>query len=723
MNNFQEPSNQEIDQLNEAFKSGNSKNLLFLCAKLEKKYKNSSYVNLFYGSYWYLKGDLIKSEKYLEKSLELNACNIGSLNLQGLVKANLDKDIEAIFCFNETLKINNKDINALNNLANLYRKRGKYNDSLLLIDKALEFDPKNINIKINKTSSLISLGMFQEAKELSYDVFQNSKDNSILLNNIGIISAYFNEFENALDFFKKSNVLEPQYIDPFINYIDVLTKIGKSNFAIDIIEKKIFFFEEPYKIYDLLSKLYDITSQLSRGLKFYESNLERNVSFKYLVLNHLGNLHRLINNTDYAIEYYKKSIELNDTFSIPYSNLGASYFEKGNYDRAEKYFLKSIKINPNESSTYYNYGNLKNSQKYFKESKEFYLKALEVNPDFYDAFYALVRNKEIKKDDPLFQRYLKIYQNQYLDNESKSTLGYAFGEFYENIKQYDKAFKFYQEANNFFRKNINYNIADSQIFFEKIKELSKPSKIENVISKNKEISPIFIIGLPRCGSTLVEQILSNHSKVFGCGEVEFLKNDIYRLGINEGKIFPFSSSDFSKDKLEIAHTNYLNKLINLSNGHKFFTDKNLNNFIYVELIMGLFPNAKILHINRNPLDHCFSIFSIRFAGYHPYSYKLDEIAKYYNYYKDLMDYWKKNYSNDILDIYYEDLVNETKETVNQILSFCNLNFEENCLRFYENKKPVKTASIYQVRKKIYSSSVGRAKNFDSDLSSIKKIIS
>jgi len=189
------------------------------------------------------------------------------------------------------------------------------------------------------------------------------------------------------------------------------------------------------------------------------------------------------------------------------------------------------------------------------------------------------------------------------------------------------------------------------------------------------------------------------------------------------KIFPFSSSDFSKDKLEIAHTNYLNKLINLSNGHKFFTDKNLNNFIYVELIMGLFPNAKILHINRNPLDHCFSIFSIRFAGYHPYSYKLDEIAKYYNYYKDLMDYWKKNYSNDILDIYYEDLVNETKETVNQILSFCNLNFEENCLRFYENKKPVKTASIYQVRKKIYSSSVGRAKNFDSDLSSIKKIIS
>ena len=140
------------------------------------------------------------------------------------------------------------------------------------------------------------------------------------------------------------------------------------------------------------------------------------------------------------------------------------------------------------------------------------------------------------------------------------------------------------------------------------------------------------------------------------------------------------------------------------------------------IITRLFPDAKILHIRRDPLDHCFSIFSIRFAGYHPYSYKMEEIALYYNYYTDLMNYWKKNYPKNILDVFYEDIVNDTKQTVNHFLSFCNLSFEENCLRFYENKRPVKTASIYQVRNKIYSSSVGRAKNYESELLNLKKLI-
>tara|TARA_Y100000768_G_C23979221_1_gene684769 strand:+ start:603 stop:2774 length:2172 start_codon:yes stop_codon:yes gene_type:complete len=722
MDTLQEPSNQEINQLNQAFNEGNSEKLLLLCTQLKKKYENSSYLNLFYGSYYYLKNDLIKSEGYLETSLELDGSNLGSLNLKGLVKTKLGKYTEAINCFNEILKINSKDINALNNLGNLYRKKGEHDDSLLLINKALEIDPENINLMINKTSSLISSGMFQEAKELSYNILQKTKNNSILLNNLGIINGYFNNYDEALDFFKQSNILEPQYIDPFINFIEVLIKINRSKFAIEIIEEKITFFEEPYKIYNLLSKLYDSTSQLERGIKFYESILNNNIRFKYLVLNHLGNIYRLSNHIDHAIKCYNESIELNNSFSISYSNLGASYFEKGDYKKAEKYYTKSIEINPNESTTYYNYGNLKNSQKHFEESREFYLKALEVNPNFYDAFYALVRNKEIKNNDLIFQQYLEIYQKQYLDDESKSTLAFAFAEYYENMKQFDKSFHFYKEANNFFRKSINFDITDRKNFFEKIKKLSKTKTKKNQINILKEISPIFIIGLPRCGSTLVEQILSSHSKVFGCGEVEFLKNEINKLGIDEDKKFPFSSSDFSNEKLDTVHSNYINKLLNLSNDHKFFTDKNLNNFIYVEIITRLFPDAKILHIRRDPLDHCFSIFSIRFAGYHPYSYKMDEIALYYNYYTDLMNYWKKNYSKNILDVFYEDIVNDTKQTVNHFLSFCNLSFEDNCLRFYENKRPVKTASIYQVRNKIYSSSVGRAKNFESELLNLKKII-
>ena len=155
-----------------------------------------------------MKSDLIKSEGYLKTSLELDGSNLGSLNLQGLVKTKLGKDAEAISCFNEILKINSNDINALNNLGNLYRKKGEHNDSLLLINKALEIDPENINLLINKTSSLISAGMFQEAKELSYTLLKKNKNNSILLNNLGIINGYFNNYDDKI---KISFVIQDEY--------------------------------------------------------------------------------------------------------------------------------------------------------------------------------------------------------------------------------------------------------------------------------------------------------------------------------------------------------------------------------------------------------------------------------------------------------------------------------------------------------------------------------
>ena len=146
-----------------------------------------------------------------------------------------------------------------------------------------------------------------------------------------------------------------------------------------------------------------------------------------------------------------------------------------------------------------------------------------------------------------------------------------------------------------------------------------------------------------------------------------------------------------------------------------FTDKNLSNFLNVNNIYTVFPNAKIIHVKRDIIDQCFSMFSVRFTGSHPYTYDLKDLGKYYRLYEDLMKHWNKSYPELIYEITYENLVNNIEDETKGILEYCGLNFEQNCLSFYENKRSVKTASVYQVRQKMYSSSINRSENFIKEL--------
>ena len=270
-------------------------------------------------------------------------------------------------------------------------------------------------------------------------------------------------------------------------------------------------------------------------------------------------------------------------------------------------------------------------------------------------------------------------------------------------------------ANDTYKKNEIFDYMMTKELFEGIKKLSKQNN-QNKLTYNKEdFLPIFIIGLPRSGSTLIEQIISNHSLVEGLGEISYFSKIIHQNTIYNKTKIPINLSSLSIEENSRIKTDYLNRVNRLLDKKKIFTDKNLSNFLNVNNIFNIFPNAKIIHVKRDILDQCFSMYSVRFTGSHSYTYDLEDLGKYYRLYEDLMNYWNRLYPDMIYEVSYENVVNNLEYETKKMLEYCGLNFEQNCLSFYENKRPVKTASVYQVRQKMYSSSIKRSDKFLNEL--------
>ena len=242
---------------------------------------------------------------------------------------------------------------------------------------------------------------------------------------------------------------------------------------------------------------------------------------------------------------------------------------------------------------------------------------------------------------------------------------------------------------------------------------------EKNIDKNKNSSnlsktPIFIVGMPRSGTTLVEQIISSHPDVFGgdeLNELPTLIND--NLLKNKDEDISIDNFIYDKNKLLGVARKYIDYLKNLSNNSKKVTDKLPINFKWIGLIKMILPNSTVIHCIRNPRDNCLSIFKNYFVNTKlNFAYNLEEICGFYNLYSDLMTYWKNTLPKFVFDIKYEKIIDNPEHEIRNLLKVCNLSWNDNCLKFYNNKRPIKTVSNVQARKKIYKSSIDSWKNYE-----------
>ena len=354
----------------------------------------------------------------------------------------------------------------------------------------------------------------------------------------------------------------------------------------------------------------------------------------------------------------------------------------------------------------------------FEEADKHFKSALKINPKFTLADRHISMSFKYDINNPHLKSMESKIQDKSLDNFQKIQLYFALGKAYEDIGNYKKSFENYKLGNKLKREAIKYQIDDDVKLFEDIKSSFSNINFQNLNNLgNKSNKMIFILGMPRSGTTLVEQIISNHKKVYGAGELK----DLAQI-INDKVKFPVKFNIEDQSFFNKIGTRYIENLDRFNTDKNRISDKELGNFRWIGLIKLILPNSKIIHCTRNPKDNCLSLFKNFFDGQLHFSYSLEEVGKYYKLYQNLMEFWKQLIPSFIYDMSYEKLVENQESESRKLLDFCNLDWDKNCLTFYKNKRAIPSPSCVQARKPIYKNSVKSWQKYKDELSPLFKIL-
>ncbi len=353
-----------------------------------------------------------------------------------------------------------------------------------------------------------------------------------------------------------------------------------------------------------------------------------------------------------------------------------------------------------------------------------YRECIDTRNGHAEAYWSLANLKTFRFDEAEVQAMHQQLESGELDDLSRAQIHNALGLEYEGRKDYDKAFDNFEKCNLLKRRSESYDPVETEATTDRVIELFDDLFLKRGSTTDVEPTPIFVVGLPRSGSTLIEQILASHSRVEGTHELSDLSRVVRAMGRGARRKlqFPQTVAELKASAWARMGRKYIDSTAKHRKGAPYFIDKNPNNFVFAGLIRMAMPNAKIINARRHPLDSCFGSYKQLFASGQPFTYDLTELGEYYLQYQRLMDHWHQAMPGFVLDVHYENVVGDLEAQVRRILDFCDLPFEESCLRFHETERAVKTASSEQVRKPIYSTSVNLWRHYEAHLGVLVEIL-
>ena len=409
-----------------------------------------------------------------------------------------------------------------------------------------------------------------------------------------------------------------------------------------------------------------------------------------------------------AIADFDRAIELQPNLADAYNNRGIGCNATGQFARAKTDYEKAIALQPDFAEAYVNQGVLLRNLGNFDDAVANYTKALKLKPALATAHYSLAMMKRFITGDPQIQTMEQLFENRNLAEEDRVCLGFGLAKALEDVGQYDRSFACLRKANRLQTKRLGYQIDQHRREFEILKRLhsANPQSDAITIRTQDTVRPVLVVGMPRSGTTLVEQILASHSRVHGAGELMTLAQLIQPVlasGYEETSLQ--NIRPLSQEAYQLLHDQYLAALAALAVPEPIIVDKMPLNFRYLGFFLTAFPEAKIVHCCRDARATCWSNYKTLFpSGGNGFAYDLKNVAEFYQSYLDLMAFWREHYPDQIYDLNYERLTENQEAETRQLLAHCDLTWEPQCLDFHLSKRPVATASSYQVRQQIYQGS-------------------
>ena len=516
--------------------------------------------------------------------------------------------------------------------------------------------------------------------------------------NLGNTLQELGQFDASVASYQRVIALKPDYAEAHYNLGSTLQRMGRLDEAVASYTQAVALKPENALAHNNMGNTLAALGRLEDALASYAQAIALKPDYA-LAHNNLGNMLTALGKLDEAENSYNQSIALNPNFAEAQNNLGSTLQKLGRLEESEAHFRRAIALNPDFAEAHYNLGSTLQRIGRLDEAETSYKEAIALKPSYAKAHRMLASIKKFDVMDDQYALMHQLYLNEDISDEQRCEINFGLAKAYEDLGNFERAFDHYGEGNALRKKLLKYDINVDVDLFKKIRS-NNHNIVKNSLgadSFHNNLMPIFIVGMPRSGTTLVEQIISSHSQVTGAGELNFVNQ--FGADIATG-----ATATNYELLLDFRHR-YLNKLQNVSDGKLIVTDKMPQNFRYLGLIAAAFPEAKIVHVKRKPAALCWANYKQYFVSKTlGYCYAIDDVISYYTLYKNLMDFWTNTLSDRIYDLDYEQLTVNQKSETRQLIDYLGLDWDEKCLSPQNNIRGVATASNVQVRKKVYKGS-------------------
>jgi tetratricopeptide (TPR) repeat protein len=618
---------------------------------------------------------------------------------------------DAALRYRQVTRIEPRNVDAMRLLGSVRMGQGNVADAERWFRKALLIDPNSAAAHVEYGVVLCRLGRFADAVESYRRALEMKPDHAGAHNNLGIVLRDLGQLDEAIASYRRAVEIEPGYVEAYYNLGNAL--MGASLVDEAIINYQAAIASKPAYAY-AHNNLGNALRQRSRLDEAAASYLRAVAADPNLAAAHhnLGIVEFESNRFTEAISHYQRALAIDPNYAEVHNDLGNSFRMLARFDEALECYNRALAIKPDYAEAHNNLGVALKMLGRIEEARRAFAKAIELAPKRVLFYAGLADSTRFADGDRHLAAMEQLAQDQAtLDGEERIQLHFALGKAFADLARYGRSFRHLLAGNTLKRQQITYDETTVLGEFGRIRAVFTPTLMTDRRGQGEPSSaPVFIVGLPRSGTTLVEQILASHPKLHGAGELTDFHDAVVRLAVREGVLQPYPElvSNLTGPNLREIGADYLARVRGLAPSAERITDKMPGNFLAAGLIHLALPNARIIHTQRDPIDTCVSCFSTLFAADHPHAYDLGELGRYYRAYAALMGHWRDVLPEGIMiDVQYETLVTDFEPQARRIVAHCGLDWDDACLAFHRTQRPVRTASMVQVRQPIYQSSIGR----------------